>query len=239
MGRIVFFRHAQASAMKANYDQLSDLGIEQAKVLGKYLVDKNIRFDRIYSGTLERQKHTAELVREAFLANNVNPADRIEMEAFNEHHGPKAMKAIYQDLIQQDAQMAQWHTEILEDPQKRKKNFMLMFQAFMKQWIQGNIEVPHDDVESWLSFRDRVKKGVAQIREAGQKGENIAVFTSGGTISAIVGEYMAVPEEYQIVQLNFIVRNASITQFLFSEKEFNLLSFNEIPHLESEMITFV
>ena len=37
MKEIFFVRHGQASFGKENYDQLSELGVEQSKKLGEYL----------------------------------------------------------------------------------------------------------------------------------------------------------------------------------------------------------
>jgi hypothetical protein len=65
------------------------------------------------------------------------------------------------------------------------------------------------------------------------------VFTSGGTISSISAESLKISDEKKIAGLNFSIRNTSFTSFLFSKNQFNLLSFNELPHLEKEMITFV
>ena len=47
MSKLYFFRHGQASLGADNYDVLSPLGEEQALALGKYLVEKNIHFDRV------------------------------------------------------------------------------------------------------------------------------------------------------------------------------------------------
>jgi len=78
-----------------------------------------------------------------------------------------------------------------------------------------------------------------QILESTDKGETIGTFTSGGTISAITAEALGIKEERKVATMNFSVRNTSFTSFFFSQNNFNLLSFNELPHLEKEMITFV
>ena len=49
------------------------------------------------------------------------------------------------------------------------------------------------------------------------KGETVGVFTSGGTINAIVGECLGIDKEDRVAQLNYSVRNASITQFLYAD----------------------
>ena len=67
----------------------------------------------------------------------------------------------------------------------------------------------------------------------------MGVFTSGGTISSITAESLNINDELKIADLNFSIRNTSFTTFLYSKEAFNLLSFNELPHLEKDMITFV
>jgi hypothetical protein len=46
-------------------------------------------------------------------------------------------------------------------------------------------------------------------------------------------------DEIKIADLNFSVRNTSYSTLLYSNDEINLLSFNELPHLKEDMITFV
>ena len=52
MSRLFLIRHAQASFLSENYDQLSDHGIDQAKILGESLASNEFIFDKIDSGTL-------------------------------------------------------------------------------------------------------------------------------------------------------------------------------------------
>ena len=78
-----------------------------------------------------------------------------------------------------------------------------------------------------------------QIKSETKKGEQIAVFSSGGTISSIIGDVLGIENEIVIADLNFSVRNTSFSKLLYSNNETNLLTFNELPHLKNEMITFV
>ena len=72
-----------------------------------------------------------------------------------------------------------------------------------------------------------------------KKGEQIAVFSSGGTISSIIGDVLKLNNELVVADLNFSVRNTSFSTLLYSNNETNLLTFNELPHLKDDMITFV
>ena len=49
MGRLLLVRHAQASFLSQNYDQLSPRGETQARLLGEYWVKQNVVFDRVFA----------------------------------------------------------------------------------------------------------------------------------------------------------------------------------------------
>ncbi len=237
MSKLYFFRHAQASYGAANYDQLSPKGEEQSAILGEYLVEKNYQFDKIFVGPLERQKQTFEIVSNIYKKNNKTLPNPISVEGLREHRGPGAMRKYLPELLKTNPQIKKWYAEIEENPKLMKRNSLLTFQYFMDEWSLGNIVVP--DVQSWAEFRAAVKGGLVTILENTGKGETIAAFSSGGTISAITAEALNIQDERMVSNMNFSVRNTSFTSFLFSKNQFNLLSFNELPHLEKEMVTFV
>jgi broad specificity phosphatase PhoE len=60
MGQILLVRHAQASFGSADYDRLSDLGREQAQLLGAWIACRGRRIDLAVSGRLKRHRDTAE-----------------------------------------------------------------------------------------------------------------------------------------------------------------------------------
>ena len=66
--RILLLRHGQSEANKEHIIQghmdspLSDLGRDQAKNVGKKLLDSEITFDAVYSSDLIRAKETAKII---------------------------------------------------------------------------------------------------------------------------------------------------------------------------------
>ena len=92
MSKIYFFRHAQASFGADNYDELSAKGKLQSLELGKYLVSKKQRFDRVYVGPLKRQQHTFEIVKKVYDENNLFLPEPILEKGLLEHNGHKAME---------------------------------------------------------------------------------------------------------------------------------------------------
>ncbi len=236
MSKIYFFRHAQASYLANNYDKLSEKGEAQSAELGKYLVDKKIQFDKIFVGPLERQKHTCEIVSGIFAQNNLSFPSPVSIQELKEHAGTEGVKLAYPQLLKNE-QVRKWQQAIEANPALMKRNTLLIFQYFMNEWSAGNIRV--EGIEPWLKFRSEVKKGLDTILQNTDKGETIAVFTSGGTIASIASEALNMTDETRIAAMNFSIRNTSFSSFLFSKNKFNLLSFNELPHLSDDMITFV
>lgn len=237
MSKLFLFRHAQASFLADNYDQLSAHGEKQSEELGKYLVKKKIRFDKVFVGPLSRQKKTFEIVAEVFSKNKLAIPQPIFINELKEHSGIEAMRFAFPRLKESVPYVKELLDAIVENPSLKKRNMLLAFQFFMEKWSEDKIDVP--EVETWQTFRKNVRSGLFQILENTGKGEIIGAFTSGGTISSIVGEALGIKDETKIVAMNFLVRNTSFTSFLFSKNKFNLLSFNELPHLEKEMITFI
>lgn len=237
MSKLYFFRHAQASYGAANYDQLSPKGEQQSAILGEYLVHKKINFDKIYVGPLKRQQHTFEIVADIFSKNKTPIPEPIHLYELKEHVGPAASRVAIPDLIKTNPQIKKWYEEMTTNPRLKKRNSLLIFDYFMNEWTTGNLNVKN--IESWAEFRNRVTKGLNTILENTEKGETIAAFTSGGTISSITATSLNMQDEKRVAAMNFSVRNTSFTTFLFSNKKFNLLGFNELPHLEGDMVTFV
>ena len=237
MSKLYFFRHGQASLGADNYDVLSPLGEEQALALGKYLVEKNIHFDRVFVGPLARQKDTYKAVQAIYKENKLPFPVAEEVAGLKEHQGIETMKKALPQLLQTNAYLRQLQASSKENPALTKTNTLLSFQYFLGEWAEGNIQV--EGMPSWASFRQEVKAGLNTILQQVQKGENIAAFTSGGTISAITAECLGLTSEKKVADLNFSIRNTAWTTFLFSAEKFNLLTFNELPHLEKEMTTFI
>lgn len=236
MSKLYFFRHAQASYLANNYDKLSEKGELQSVELGKYLVNKKLQFDKIFVGPLERQKHTCRIVSDIFAQNNMPFPAPILVEGLKEHAGTEAVKLAYPQLMKNE-QIRKWQQAIEVNPKLMRRNTLLIFQYFIHEWSLGNIQV--EGVESWREFRLAVKKGLDTILQNTDKGETIGVFTSGGTIASITGEALNITDETRVAAMNFSIRNTSFSSFLFSKNQFNLLSFNELPHLPDDMVTFV
>jgi len=239
MSRIYFIRHGQASYLSDNYDKLSEVGERQSGELGKYFNRQEVRFNKLYVGPLERQKRTLEISHD-HIQQNGSPKPAVTLlQEMREHDGPKALKLEYEKLVLNDEIVQKLDEEIKLRPDLRRKNSLKIFEHFIIKWTTGQYPVDHPEVQPWMDFRKTVKQGLDKMLTATERGDTIGVFTSGGTISALVAETLGIHDQAKVAELNFLVRNTSITQFEYSRGKFNLLSFNELPHLPKELITYV
>ena len=237
MSKIYFFRHAQASLGADNYDQLSAKGKLQSLELGKYLVSKKKRFDRVYVGPLKRQQHTFEIVKKVYDENNLFLPKPILEKGLLEHNGHKAMEHMLPTLIKTVPFVKELVEQINANPERKKANSLIIFQYFLNEWAEGRMNV--EGILAWKAFRNEVKKGLNSILNDTGSGENIAAFTSGGTIASVTAESLKIECEKRVVTLNFSHRNTAHTSFFYSKNELNLFEFNQLSHLKQELITFV
>ena len=236
MSKIYLFRHAQASIGKANYDVLSPKGESQAAELGEFLCKEKLVFDKVYVGNLQRQKHTQEIVAKQYKDVGLNMPLPTILEGLNEHQATDAMKIEMPKMIE-DKYLKSLKEKLMKNPEKKHSYMMLGFKYFLHKWVKNEIIV--EGIISWKEFRSNSINALKTIISEIEKGEQIAVFSSGGTISSIIGEVLQLKDEIKIADLNFSVRNTSYSTLLYSNDEINLLSFNELPHLKEDMITFV
>lgn len=111
--------------------------------------------------------------------------------------------------------------------------FQKMFETAMDRWLAGSA----NGAEPWTAFRDRVLRGLRCIQE-GPSNRRVVLFSSGGPIGVLVQAALNAPDR-SFLEVNWRVRNCSITEFVFSKDRLALDSFNAIPHLaEARLQTF-
>jgi len=224
MSGILMIRHGQASFGRQNYDQLSDLGRRQAQILGDYLHRLGFNFSTAYSGTMNRQTETARLVLSRF--PETQPPLNITPE-LNEYDSWTVMKAFLPGLTAADPGLAEARDRMYEDA----RSFQQVFEPAMLRWISGRYDVP--GLETWRDFTGRVAGLISGIIETQGPGRTIAVFTSGGPISAVV--QMALETSDQVtLRLNWGIRNASVSVFKYNARQVFLSSYNSVAHLEQQ-----
>lgn len=226
MSTLYMIRHGQASFGKANYDELSGLGRKQSRILGERLLNSDVRFDAIYSGTLVRQNDTADLSLSELVPKDNEIPEIQKMDAFNEYDSESVLRGLIPVMIEEDKELTKDVEKIFDD----KKSFQKVFEKVMLRWVSGEYDLP--GLIRWDDFCLRVEKGIEHIMNAGKRGRAVALFTSGGPIAVAVRKalHLTGPDTLRV---SWQVANSSISCFKYSENRFMLSTFNDHSHLEA------
>jgi broad specificity phosphatase PhoE len=235
VGSIYLIRHGQASFGADDYDVLSPTGIVQAEILGGHLAQLDLRLDRCIAGDLRRQQHTAEAAMAQFSASG-HSAPALEIDpAFNELDADAIIRALLPAMLAQEPGAI----DIMRNAGQNRAEFQRLFALIIGRWIQGNYDTP--GLQSWLGFVEQVQAGLRRILETSGNNDRIAVFTSGGTITALLHLITGVPAQ-QAFELNWQIVNTSFNQLKFRGHEVALACFNSYTHLQlmktPELITY-
>jgi len=229
-------RHAQASYLSDNYDQLSDLGISQAKSLGTYL-SRSTEIHQKFVGPHKRQLQTANQIREAYTHINEYMPSPTLIPQLKEHSGPATLHHHKPLLIKRDPKCIQWHQESIAQPSTLRENSIKIFDHFIPQWMAGKYAV--DGLEDFNTFRKEIAEGLSIILKGKQQDENTLIVTSAGSISAIMAHLLKIDDINEIAQISLKVNNASVTTLEPQDKKWKLFRFNQVDHLTDEMKTVV
>jgi len=223
MSVIYLIRHGQASFGTDNYDQLSAVGREQSAILGSYFAGLNEPIDRIYTGTLERQRETAQLVAAALAPNS--PPVTVEA-AFDEYESESILHAFAASLTPAQLEAAGWpglHTD--------RRRFQFFLERAARAWVDAQIVA--QGMLPWRDFHGRIIGAVEQIMRTEGRGKTLLVSTSGGVIGTIVAHVLGLANHLGI-ELNWAVHNASITRLIYNADKMSLSMFNALPHLDQD-----
>lgn len=225
MSVIYFIRHGQASFGSDNYDQLSDTGRRQCKILGDFWADQGMTFDAAYCGDQQRQQDTARIVLDC-LNGGASASDLIIDTDFNEYSSFHVMEALLPQMIDEDPSLA----DALEDIYKSNRAFQKVYEKAMMRWITGKYDQP--GIDSWRAFHKRCQTAIDRVAQANTgSGKKVAVFTSGGPLSSVMNKALSLEDEVTL-RITWQVVNSSVTACKYSDDRFFLWFFNGISHLE-------
>lgn len=222
MGTLYLVRHGQASFGATDYDQLSALGQRQAQQLGSYWQARGVRFDAIYTGSLQRHQQTLEGITHTLTGM---PPAHIDT-TWNEYDSQALLRC-----------MPTTQLPPVDTPEGYKAYFRLLCDA-LAQWMSGVISP--EGMPSWQAFSDGIHHALEDIRKHYHGGQ-VLVVSSGGPIGAAVSRLLGATPEAAIA-LNMRLRNTSVTELSLSPKRVMLQTFNTLSHLDhpdtQDWITF-
>ncbi|MFO7704114.1 MAG: histidine phosphatase family protein [Halopseudomonas sp.] len=222
MGSIYLIRHGQASLGAANYDVLSPMGIQQSEILGEHFQQAGLRFDRSYAGEMQRQIDTGKHA----LAKMPGSDQQIRCEpAFNEYAADTVMHTYLPKVAETEPDAMHY----VQNAGQYRKEFQRIFSQVITLWITEQNEV--SGCEPWAGFVERVKGGLSRVMEDAARGQNIAIFTSGGAITAALQLLTQMPAT-SAFELNWQIVNTSVSRLQYGSNKLSLASFNSQAHLD-------
>ena len=222
MALIYGIRHGQAQFGSSDYDRLSALGIEQAKLLGAYFHQTGVRFQKVVTGGHRRQQETAEAAA-AHMAGMPTP---VAMSAFDEFN-TNAIMALLDDAGHSSGQDGGAFTAAYRSASE--------FRRAMESAIAVAIETPERLAPEYRldGFVDRVREGITRVVNAAQPDSTIAIFTSGGTLAVLMQVALNISLS-ETVRLPWQIYNTSVSVFVHDGDRLDLQSFNTTPHLDRD-----
>jgi broad specificity phosphatase PhoE len=237
MSHLYLIRHAQASFFSDNYDELSDLGVQQSQRLASHLIDRGMRFDHAFVGPKQRHQHTQQIVQDAYRSQAIDCPPAQQLDTFNEFAAGKVLEHGAAQWAGRDPHVAQLkqNLEDADSDTDTLRHFQFLFENVVAKWVEGQIDC--DGFETWATFKTRVLEGLKRIQSEHQKGQSIAVFTSLGPIAAVLSGVTGM-DDATTWRTAWRLRNASITHIVFDANRITLESLNNTGHLPPELITF-
>ncbi len=238
MSTLLLVSHGQASFFTDDYDRLSELGLRQSRVLGEYWLSRGEEFDEVYVGTLKRQRETAEAVGEVLhAAGRAWPAHEV-LPGLDEYPGDVVQETLLPILCERDERFVRMKSEYECAPEgeERYRTFHRLLAGVIEEWIGG----AHDanGMMPWTEFRDGVQSALRTIMGREGSGRRVAVFSSGGPIAVTVQSVLQAPDR-MAGELNWRIRNCSVTELTFSGERVALDCFNGVAHLtDPELLTY-
>lgn len=236
VGVLLLVRHGQGSLGTSNYDELSELGHRQSRLVGARLARADLRVSQAWCGALARQRDTARtvLAELGLPPGELRTDDRLDEY---DHLGVLAADRAG-DLPAADragdlpaASRAGDPFASAVTPESRLALQSALDEA-IGRWIQGGdgYREPHS------AFTARVEAMIAEL--TAQPGTTMAV-TSAGVIAVACAQLTGLPAE-QWPALARVVVNTSITKLITGRTGTHLLTFNDHAHLEGDrsLITY-
>lgn len=206
MTELTLIRHGQANSgarSETDYDRLSPLGRQQAAWLGDHLRLTG-GFDRVISGTLRRQRETAEELNLDARPHDLD-ARLNELDYFTLSN------------VLHDRDGIPFPTGPVE--------FAAHVPQVLDLWRQGHAGPDH---ESYDDFRARV---FGALEDAAKCGPGAVLVTSTGVIATICALALGL-EAVMKARMFLKVMNTSVHRFAFHDGALHLNQFGATPHLD-------
>lgn len=235
MSILYLIRHGQAGT-RENYDSLSDLGRQQARLLGQDLARQGVAFSRILAGGLRRQQETAVETIDAMRSASGNQTPEIVSDPlWNEFDLSLVYAGMAPHLSAADPeferQYAAMQLAIVESrdshaaPIHRRWNDC--DRTVVTSWVEGRYPFQG---ETWVAFQERIRTAFASLTASMPEEGNAVVFTSATPIGICAAETFGL-RDIRGLQFATVMHNAALNTFRVRGNEVRLFSYNLVSHL--------
>jgi broad specificity phosphatase PhoE len=237
LSTVYLVRHGQAGTRDA-YDSLSDLGKNQARLLGEHFASRGIHFASAYTGALLRQRQTAQGVSAAYAAAGISFPDLVVEPRWNEFDLGRVFSETAPLLCAEDPEFRTEYEKMREQVRVSNgahaasvhRKWLPCDTKIVNAWTSGRY--PYSG-ETWEQFRERIVSCRLSIEDA-QRG-NIIVFTSATPVAIWAGLSLDIFDD-RLFRLAGAMYNTSYTVFRLREGQLRLFTFNAAPHLGTSEI---
>jgi broad specificity phosphatase PhoE len=222
--------HKRPSSIRIT-TSFSAIGEAQALRLGQYWVRQKMVFHQVCTGPRARQKDTARIVAATYRDAGLRFPEPVVMQEFDEYQGDAVLEHGLPRLLESNCEVRKLHQAFQNSSSsdRRLANFEKMFEMVITKWVDGEIVLP--TVESWPEFCARVDHGLSQCMSENGRGQQLAIFCSGGPIGVAMRRACHLSSQ-DTLRAAWMVRNCSYSEFLFSNDRFTLSTFNAFPHMD-------
>jgi broad specificity phosphatase PhoE len=238
MSSLTLVRHAQASFFADEYDRLSAVGERQAALLGQFWLSRLWIPSEVYVGPRQRHQQTAAIVIAAFRDAGLSLPEPVIWPELDEYDLSGILHYLAPNLARDNNDFARLYERQRHGAtsEEQTRNFQRMFEPLMLHWFTAGDSC--DGVETWPTFQSRVDRSFKRMANSTNRGRRVLAFTSGGFIGTAVQLVLGAPDRAAL-EVNWRIRNAALTEFVFNAERISLDVFNSIAHLaDPAMVTY-
>ena len=238
MSILTLVHHGQMESFVGHSHPLSQLGRQQAQLLGRYWASQDYAVHQVYLGSHRLHRQTHELTRTAYQEYSKNTwPEAVMVPDFNDHQGPQVFRSLLPQLPEAEQWLARLGRALLQDEASLRRAWLETSIHVTRKWVRGEIDA--ETIEPWPAFRVRVVHAVERILKRIEEHERAVIFTSAGVVGAVVGHALKLKNE-GILQLGWTLRNTAVCELFTSKRQLSLSTFNLTAHLPTaELLTYL
>lgn len=224
MAELFLVRHAQAAFGTDDYDRLTELGHRQAQWLGEYFRGRDVAFDRVFTGSLRRHRETLEGI-----AAGGCGVVAATVDARLDEYDPERLVQAHRAALAGDR--AELPRPVADAPEAARREHFRLLRDALTAWTLGQLDASVH--RPFTEFREGAYEAFrAACSPASGAVRRVLVISSGGPIASIVAHHLEMPAA-SFVALNLQVRNSGFCELRFNAVAAQLISFNNVPHLDT------